>query len=372
MGRAIIPQGHHFVSLAIARSLGRQKVPAIVLSEFDHSMTFSSKYCTEHFVGSAQFDFFRHLSADDVVMPLDVNLMMRLSKERDQLRCNLAFGDHRLLEQTMDKSFLMQYATEHGIPSPLTYFPSSPDEVLLMKDEIRYPVAIKPSRQEGGIGITYVDEPDDLAVSFKKIFDLHGPAIIQEKIPISEKYTVGLLVDKESKVRRACVLKEIRNYPNPVGPACCVETVDRPDILKRCIGLVESLHFYGIADIDVVIDGRDGSFRILEINPRFWGSLQGAINAGVDFPYLLYLLARGEEIEKDLHYTLGVRTRILLPNEYRRLRGILLGNFPGRYKVAALAEFLNFFDYSGDYILDKGDVGPFFSLFSNAIRRRGR
>ena len=37
--------------------------------------------------------------------------------------------------------------------------------------------------------------------------------------------------------------------------------------------------------------------KLIEVNPRFWGSLALAIYAGIDFPYLLYKLAmEGYEI----------------------------------------------------------------------------
>ena len=118
-------------------------------------------------------------------------------------------------------------------------------------------------------------------------FRTHGPYMIQEKIPFKNKYTVGVLCNADSRVRRLCVIKEIRNYPVETGPGCCVETVRYPELEKLSIRLMESLNYYGIADIDFLIDERTGGPVLMEINPRFWGSVQVAINAGVDFPVLL-------------------------------------------------------------------------------------
>jgi predicted ATP-grasp superfamily ATP-dependent carboligase len=50
----------------------------------------------------------------------------------------------------------------------------------------------------------------------------------------------------------------------------------------------------------------------MEINTRFWGSLQLAIDAGIDFPWLLYRLACGEQVETGTQYRTGIRLRWLL------------------------------------------------------------
>jgi hypothetical protein len=47
----------------------------------------------------------------------------------------------------------------------------------------------------------------------------------------------------------------------------------------------------------------------MEVNGRFWGSLQLAIDAGVDFPRLLASCALGERVESQTAYQIGVRSR---------------------------------------------------------------
>jgi len=49
----------------------------------------------------------------------------------------------------------------------------------------------------------------------------------------------------------------------------------------------------------------------MEVNARFWGSLQLAIDAGIDFPYLVYQLARGQRPVVG-PYRVGVKSRWLL------------------------------------------------------------
>lgn len=86
-------------------------------------------------------------------------------------------------------------------------------------------------------------------------------------------------------------------------------------------------------------DARDGVSKLLEINGRFWGSLQLAVDAGVDFPYLLYRLAIDGDVEPVLTYDVGVRLRWWLGDlDWLLLRLRERGGIPGR--IGAILEFL--------------------------------
>jgi predicted ATP-grasp superfamily ATP-dependent carboligase len=67
--------------------------------------------------------------------------------------------------------------------------------------------------------------------------------------------------------------------------------------------------------VEFKIDSRDGTAKLLEVNPRFWGSLALAINTGVNFPYLLTLLALGLDFTAVHTYRLGHLCRWLLPGD---------------------------------------------------------
>jgi predicted ATP-grasp superfamily ATP-dependent carboligase len=75
-----------------------------------------------------------------------------------------------------------------------------------------------------------------------------------------------------------------------------VETVDDPATSAAAVRLIETLRYTGIVEVEFKRDPRDGKLKLLDINPRVWGwhSLCGP--AGVDYPYLLWLLTTGEPI----------------------------------------------------------------------------
>ncbi len=63
--------------------------------------------------------------------------------------------------------------------------------------------------------------------------------------------------------------------------------------------------------VEYKVDSETGAAHLMEVNGRFWGSLQLAIDAGVDFPVLLVRAALGEDVEPVSDYQVGIRSRWL-------------------------------------------------------------
>ena len=95
----------------------------------------------------------------------------------------------------------------------------------------------------------------------------------------------------------------------------------------------------------------------MEINPRFWGSLNQAICSGVDFPYLLYQMAVEGDIRPVFNYKTGVKTRWLM-GDVRAMVDYLLKS-SNRYEM--LRDFLKIVDRDVHYDdLSIKDPLPFF------------
>ena len=69
------------------------------------------------------------------------------------------------------------------------------------------------------------------------------------------------------------------------------------------------MRWQGVAMVEFKRDAKTGTPYLMEINGRFWGSLQLAVDAGVDFPALVVAAALGHQPLPVLQYRIGVRSR---------------------------------------------------------------
>ena len=106
--------------------------------------------------------------------------------------------------------------------------------------------------------------------------------------------------------------RRIREKPPTGGVSVYRESVAvAPELREYSERLLERFHWRGVAMVEFKQDAATGTPYLMEINGRFWGSLQLAIDAGVDFPEMLLGVTMGEAREPMRGFTEGVRCRWL-------------------------------------------------------------
>ena len=134
-----------------------------------------------------------------------------------------------------------------------------------------------------------------------------------------------------------------------------------PELLADSERLLAELGWTGVAMVE--FRRRPGGPGVLmEINPRFWGSLQLAIDAGVDFPSLWVSLQRGEQVSPG-PARVGVRCRWLLGDLDHllvSLRRRAMREATGRRPSQVVTDFVRgFFDGSRMEVCRRDDWRPF-------------
>jgi predicted ATP-grasp superfamily ATP-dependent carboligase len=199
-----------------------------------------------------------------------------------------------------------------------------------------------------------VKKKEDLIPSYQRVHERFPFPIVQEWIPDGGGvYGFSTLYDENSSVKAAFVHKKLRMYPVQGGASTLGEGVEHPQVMEMGLSLLKSLNWVGVGMAEFKIDPRDGIPKLMEVNPRFWGSLQLAIISGVDFPYLILKLAKGENFKPILHYTVGKRFRWLLLGDF-----LHFFNNPQRFRLHP--SFLDFFDPNTCYdVISIDDPLPF-------------
>jgi predicted ATP-grasp superfamily ATP-dependent carboligase len=154
---------------------------------------------------------------------------------------------------------------------------------------------------------------------------------------------VFVLCDR-GRVRTAFAHRRLREKPPSGGVSVLCESVaPDPHLIEQAATLLGPLRWHGVAMLEYKQDRRTGQPFLLEVNGRFWGSLQLAVDAGVDFPYLAYQLALGQPLIAPATYRVGVKSRWLLgdlDHLVSRMRSKPDRDDPGPSKLRTVVEFL--------------------------------
>jgi predicted ATP-grasp superfamily ATP-dependent carboligase len=85
------------------------------------------------------------------------------------------------------------------------------------------------------------------------------------------------------------------------------------DMVEATLKLLQPVKWHGVAMVEFKIEKTTQRPMLIEINGRFWGSLQLAVDAGVNFPLLLLNMAMGKPATvPENGYRIGVKSRWLL------------------------------------------------------------
>jgi len=324
-------------SVSAIRSLGRAGYRVIALGESQLTTGFHSRYTSDAFVGptaGTSPDGFRAVietalqkattDGRPIILPMEDETCWWLLRQGATLqsRADWLLPSIQAFATASDKAETMRLAEQIGIPCPRTLFPASPEDLLrLLRSEPAIHWVAKPRSGRGSAGILYDAEitPEAVAAAWAT----HGPLLIQERIPAEGRASgVSLLYDRSGTCQAVFCHQRLRQYPVTGGPSTSRISVN-PDEMATQVAysrrLLEHLQWRGVAMVEWKQDPTTGRHLLLEINPRFWGSLDLAIRAGVDFPALYARAAAGREPpDAPSPYRAGVVCRWMIPGEILR------------------------------------------------------
>lgn len=360
-----ITDGHWRKSLAAVRALGRKGVRITVGESTRLATAAFSKYCyralvypsplyrPSEFVNFLCKKLSRH--SYQMLLPMEdetLNLISRYHSEFSRWTY-LPIVSFEKLHFARSKDKILQLAEKQGVLIPRTWYIDNISQLNGLKDSLPYPVVIKPKMSSGAVGISYPKNPGELMEQYLSVHQRFPYPLIQELIPREGPgYGASFLMDEKGHVKASFVHKRLREYPVTGGASTLRESVRHDDIRDMALTLLKALDWFGVAMVEFKVDPRDGMPKLMEINPRFWGSLSLAIEAGVNFPYLLYRMSRGENFKPVEHYQIGKRCRWLLP-------GDMLHFIYNPKRTSLLPEFVHFWGRNTTYdILSLKDPLP--------------
>jgi predicted ATP-grasp superfamily ATP-dependent carboligase len=393
MDKVLILDGRQRSALAAVRSLGRQGIFVAVGEDKHPSLASSSKYCKYKFTYAPPIrqprEFIDSLLQElrttqySMLFPMTDITCYLVSEYRDEISkfTHIPMVDRETFSKASEKGELIAICGKLGLPIPRTKLLNKVENVEIISREIEYPVVIKPRRSRYLIesnwintGVDYAFNPEELKRKIRAYNSKLPLPLLQERILGPGAGAFALL--NKGEVRAVFFHKRLREKPPSGGVSVLRESapVD-PVMLDYSVKLLKELKWHGVAMVEFKIDSRDQLPKIMEINGRFWGSLQLAIDAGIDFPYLLYKMTRDGDIPESLNYKVGVQSRWLMGDIDHLLAMMLKSkaalrlpeNHPG--KLRTLYEFSKFYKSNMRYeVLRPGDIRPFFHEITEWFR----
>ena len=241
----------------------------------------------------------------DMIIPFGNDANHAVNRAQDELRkyTRLLTPSRRSHEIAYDKQATAQHCREVGIDAPATFFDYAESDLPAIANHLRYPVVIK-ARSGSGVksGLRYATNQDELLIKFNELNDLirandhteYANPIIQEFIP-GYVHDACLLLENGKTL---ATLTQIRHlmYPITGGVGAINYTTHNAELGAIAIQLMESLDWNGPAQVEFKYDERDKKYKLIEINPKLWGTLDLSIQSGVSFPVLIRDLLMGEKV----------------------------------------------------------------------------
>lgn len=370
--------GGDYQGLGIARSLGAHGIPVCVIDD-EVSIAAASRSSTwairvpslrdeASTMRALALAIRRHGLDGWVLYPTRDETVAVIARNRARLseRFRVPTPGWDAIRIAWDKRDTYRLAHQLSIPTPRTWFPS--DERDLLEIDMQGPLVIKPAIKEHFFYETRAkawraDTREDLHTLFLRAASIAGPeeVIVQELVPGkgTQQFSYCVLF-KDGAALASMTVERRRQHPSDFGRASTfVETVELPELEEPSLRFLETIGYYGLAELEYKLDPRDGRYKLLDVNARTWGYHTLGRAAGVDFSSLLFRDQLGEQVAPvsaragvrwirlatDVPNAIrDVRAGTLRLGEYlRTLRGIdteavfsLRDPIPGIYEMALL------------------------------------
>ncbi|RLA40214.1 MAG: carboxylate--amine ligase [Gammaproteobacteria bacterium] len=357
MNRVLVLDAMQRSALATTRSLGAKGIELFTADESATSLAGSSRFSQEYFsYPSPRLHPEKFIDTiSDIAKQQGITILMPMTELTTQLLLehqskfpdiHIPFPPLSVVNSLADKCQLMKMAKTLNIPIPKTWYVDDLKKLPCELDELPYPLVLKPGKswifyqnQWRRAAVRIAKDAQEVLSIFNSDWAFKAHPFMMQECVAGEGAGVFAIYDQGMPLA-LFAHRRLREKPPSGGVSVLSEsaTVDL-ELALPAQKLLDNVGWHGVAMVEFKVSP-DGTPYLMEINTRFWGSLQLAIDAGVDFPYLLYKITCGETTESVDSYKTGIKLRWLLgdlDNLYLNLRDRQL---PMSKKLLAISTFL--------------------------------
>lgn len=392
---AIVTDVHYRMSLALIRDLAQAGVEVITCeqdrcrdSRTSPALGALSRYVSRHVWLPGGTDGLEALlslcretglgrDCRPALLPAGAATLALIAENRERFEplCGLCVPTAEQLDLLNSKPRLAALAARLGVPLPESMAPGEDLDRFL--DRQGLPCVIKPACGEklgltAAARYTVASTREEARAAWERFSRLAGePPVVQGYLP-GRALGCSVLA-RSGQVMAAICHQRVREYPVSGGPSSCCQCVEREDIRTYAARLTAETGLTGLAMFEFKED-RDGAPRLLECNPRVWGTFPLTRVSGSGIPLLWCALAwnaGNPDNPAPLPALTPPRGRrmIFAASDLMAAAGYARRGSPGR-ALGALGDFLN--PWVRDGLFEWGDMLPALAYFRSLLAKERR
>lgn len=363
----LIPDGESTLSMWVVMGLSQVKgLDIYIMSNIDYSLVKKSKKVKGFYVRTESDTISWINNIDNIVKSDFIDIIMPVSAEGIKKflenEKELPFKNKLSLLPSIDsfktsdnKGLLSKHLLKHKIPHPKTLLFNANE--LPNNSISAFPVIMKPFESLGGGTDIFIFNNEKEMHSHFSSNAVSYQYLIQDYI---EGYDIDCSVlCKKGEVLAYTIQRVTIQADENFVPSIGIKFLFEKDLYKIVKRLMGSLNFSGVAHIDMRYDKNKNEFKVIEINPRFWRSVDASIAMGVNFPYLLCLttLNKTFELPKYKHQEylnlLGLSKKIKSNILFIFKLKFILNNTPIKFFIKDFSPLISIFKFKIKNVISK-------------------
>jgi predicted ATP-grasp superfamily ATP-dependent carboligase len=357
--KILITNGAYKNTLCAIRSLGQKGYTVDVVAHHRMAIGFFSKHCHQkHIIPTLENKaiFIEQLiqilkkETYDVLLPVGYPQTAWISEYADKLKpyVHIPVASWDKIQIFQDKKQTQELAQSLDIPTPKTFYLTPlmqaqySDEIDVITGSINFPLVLKYKNEGQNHAIVYVKNKEELKHEYLKL-----ATIRPNDLPMIQEYLdgkgAGFFALYDNGVCKQYFMHErIREYPVSGGASSCAQSIDNEELKYYGLKILDTLKWHGVAMVEFKFGkNTEGVLKpyLLEVNPKFWGSLDLSEAAGVGFVEKTVLMAmnkpfpNNEPFQKNIQFSWLFDGDLLHGIETGQAFKIMKGWFSGHLKT---------------------------------------
>jgi predicted ATP-grasp superfamily ATP-dependent carboligase len=314
--RVLITDSEYKHALAAARSLSRAGYEVFSLGAGKGQASKSKSVVESFFINPNDDETFDSALFDvidtrkiDALLPIGALSVSRVNSARDALQESVAFAlaPRNSMNLALSKSLTIQHAESIGVTCPKTWIFDSMSSLIGGIKTIPLPFVLKSGSELYKFGPIYVhskDQINDLLTQFELRDAFLFTTVIAQELILGQGVGFFALY-QNGDCKRVFMHERLRETPSTGGSSWAARGIYNDNLMESGLTLLDSLNWHGPAMVEYKLHAQTRKPVLMELNPKFWGSLDLAISSGVDFASETVRVALGEKLDTRFDFKVG-------------------------------------------------------------------